>query len=714
MDSSVSEADIDVSIYIVAASDKEYNYPEEVKYTVESYKDYLNAAKFINKSEADVCIIQHEFGIYGGYDGGYILPLIHQLEIPLIVVLHTVLNNPSYNQKAIVHEMARKADKVVVMNPIAIDFLDNIYDVPRDKIVVIEHGVPEFEFEPAKANFYKNKLHLSGRKVLLTFGLLSRGKGIETVLEALPKVVIRHPDVLYLILGNTHPNVLKESGEKYRVYLKRLIKKYHLSNNVEFIDIFVEERTLKEYLYATDIYITPYLNEAQIVSGTLSYAIAAGTAVVSTPYWHAKEILAGERGRLFNFNDPDSLADILNEMLDNPSEIEKLRKRAYSYGRRITWPKIAAKYKKLALDLLRLGRRRTEGTGYIFDPEVLPSFELNHIENMTDDTGIYQHSKYIIPNRKFGYHLDDNARAFLMLTMAYRNEKDKALLSMLSKIMSFIHYMQNDDGTFRGQLSFNRKFMDEKGSEDTFGRTMWALGYQIRFPVNDHYANLAREMFTKALPNIPGLNSSRGIANTMIGLSQYLMRYQEDEVMINMLKQMAGKLLYRYNETSDGEWMWFERRLIYDNGILPLSLFYAYQVLRDKNLLRVAEDTCSFLEEVLFESGHLSLVGNAGWYERNSEKARFDQQPVDAMSAVLMFREAYRVTGNRHYLERMYASFMWFLGENDLGIPLYDFETRGCYDGLSSKGVNANQGAESSLSYLISYLTVLDAYEGEE
>lgn len=712
MNSSESKDTIDASIYIVAANDQEYTYPGEVKYTMNCYRDYLNAAKFINKSNANVCILQHEFGIFDGNDGGYILPLIHWLEIPLIVIVHTVLKDPSYNQKAIVHEMAKKARKMVVMNPIAIDFLSDIYDVPKNKIILIEHGVPDFE--SGKIDLYKNKLHLSGRKVLLTFGLLSRDKGIETVLEALPKVVSKYPDVLYVILGKTHPNVLKDSGEEYRIYLNRLVNKYHLRKNVEFLDVFVKEERLKEYLYATDIYITPYLNEAQITSGTLSYAVGAGTAVVSTPYWHARELLSDGRGRLFNFNDSSSLANILNELLDNPLELEALRKKAYSYGRHITWPKIGAKYRHLALDLVKLGRQGAKGAGYIFNPDMLPHFMLDHVVRMTDDTGIFQHSKYSIPNRKDGYHLDDNARALLMLSIAYKNKNDQALLSMLSKIASYVHYMQNTDGTFRGFLSFDRRFLDKRGAEDTFGRAVWALGYQIRFPVNDYYFHLAKEMFAKALPNITDLNSLRGIADTMIGLSHYLMRYQEDEAVMNMLKPMADKLLYSYNEIEDGDWGWFEKRLTYDNGILPLSIFHAYQVLGDEKLLRVAEDTCGFLEKVLFENEYLSLVGNAGWYEKGAEKARFDQQPVDAMSVVLMFRQAYRVTGNRHYLERMYTSFMWFLGENDLGIPLYNFETKGCHDGLSSKGVNLNQGSESSITYLISYLTVLDAYEKEK
>ena len=709
-----NKKDYDIDAYVVAISDQNYHYPDDVKSTIaqNDQKDYLKAAKFINHTDANICLLEHEFGIFGGKEGIYILPLIYQLKIPLIVTFHTVLKNPNYTQKIIIYEISKRAERVVVMNPIAIDFLVDIYGVEKNKIALIEHGTPEFEYN--KKKFYKDKLHFSNEKILLTFGLLNPDKGIETVLEALPGVIQNHPDLLYLILGKTHPNLIKTSGEGYRLYLKRLIKKYNIKDNVDFINIFVDENELKDYLCCADIYITPYLNEAQITSGTLAYAVSSGAAVVSTPYLHAKYILSNERGLLFDFNDSDELALILNELLDKPDIAEKLGKRAYDYGRKVTWPKIGARYIELASNLIELKRIKPKDTESIFASSMLPDFKLTHVQHMMDDTGIIQHAAFNIPNLKHGYCLDDNARALLMFTMAHRQYEDAASRSMLIKTMSYIHYMQNEDGSFRNMMDFKRNFLDEKGSEDAFGRTIWALGYQIHLLTGHSFVSLAEKIFIKSIPRITELKSARGIANTIIGLSHYVLRYPEDKVMADKLKKMADKLVQRYNETKDDNWIWFEDILTYDNGILPLSLFYAYRALKKKYLLKVAEDTCKFLENILFKDNHLSLIGNKGWYRKDGKRAEFDQQPVDAMAAVLMFSHAYVATTNRHYLNRMFSSFMWFIGDNDLRIPMYDFTTDGCYDALESNGVNQNQGAESIISYMIAYLSVIAACGKEE
>ena len=704
----------EVDAYAVAMNDQNYNYPDDVKFTIaqDDQRAYLKGAKFINHTDANVCLLEHEFGIFGGKEGIYILPLIYQLKIPVIVTFHTVLKNPDYTQKIIIHEIAKKAERVVVMNPLAIDFLVDIYNVEKKKIVLIEHGTPEFEYD--KRDFYKDKLHLAGKNVLLTFGLLNPNKGIETVLEALPGVIQNHPDLIYLILGRTHPNLVKTSGEEYRLYLKRLIKKYNIKDNVDFLNIFVDEEKLKEYLCCSDIYITPYLNEAQITSGTLAYAVSAGAAVVSTPYLHARYLLSNGRGRLFDFNDSTELALILNELLDKPDIAEKLRKRAYDYGRKVTWPKIGTRYIELALDLIELKRSEPENSESIFASAMLPDFKLIHVKHMMDDTGIIQHAVFNIPNLKHGYCLDDNARALLMFTMVQRQYKDKASLSMLMKTMSYTHYMQNEDGSFRNMMGFKRDFLDEKGSEDAFGRAMWALGYQLHLLTGHSFVSLAEKIFIKAIPRITDLKSVRGIANTIIGLSHYVLRYPEDKTMVDNLKTMADKLVLKYNETKDDEWKWFEDILTYDNGILPLSLFYAYRALKKEYLIKVAEDTCGFLENILFKDSHLSLIGNKGWYKKGGKRANFDQQPVDAMAAVLMFSQAYIATANKHYLNRMFSSFMWFIGDNDLRIPMYDFETDGCYDALESNGVNRNQGAESIISYMIAHLSVIAACGKEE
>ncbi|RLB93261.1 MAG: glycosyl transferase [Deltaproteobacteria bacterium] len=708
----------DVDTYVVAMSDQNYNYPDDVKFTIaqDDQKDYLRAAKFINQTNANVCLLEHEFGIFGGKEGLYVLPLIYQLKIPLMVTFHTVLENPNYTQKIIIYEIAKRAERVVVMNPIAIDFLIDIYDVEKKKIVLIEHGTPEFEYD--KREFYKNKLHFSDKKVLLTFGLINPNKGIETVLKALPSVIQKHPDLIYLILGKTHPNLIKTSGEEYRLYLKRSIKKYNIQDNVDFLNIFVDEDKLKEYLSCADIYITPYLNEAQITSGTLAYAVSAGAAVVSTPYLHARNILSNGRGRLFDFKDSAGLALVLNEFLDKPEIADELRKKAYTYGRHVIWSETGARYIELALDLIKFKRISPKDSESILASTMLPDFKFSHVKRMMDDTGIIQHAIFNIPNLKHGYCLDDNARALLMFAMAHRQYEDTTSLSMLIKTMSYTHYMQNEDGTFKNMMGFKREFLDEKGSEDAFGRAMWALGYQIHLLTGHSLVSLAEKMFIKAIPNITELKSVRGIANTIIGLSHYVLRYPEDKVMADALKEMADKLVKEYNATKDndkdGEWKWFEDILTYDNGILPLSLFYAYRALKSEYLLAVAEESCQFLENILFKDNHLSIIGNRGWYEKGGKRAKFDQQPVDAMAAVLMFSQAYAATANRHYLNRMFSSFMWFMGDNDLRIPMYNFETDGCYDALESNGVNKNQGAESTISYMIAHLSILAACGKEE
>ena len=704
----------DVDAFVVAMSDQNYNYPDDVKFTIaqDDQKKYIRAAKFINHTDANVCLLEHEFGIFGGKEGIYILPLIYQLKIPLIVTFHTVLKNPNYTQKIIIHEIAQRAERVVVMTPLAVDFLIDIYDVEKKKIVLIAHGTPEFEY--GKREFYKDKLHFSNKTVLLTFGLINPNKGIETVLKALPSVIEKHPDLIYLILGKTHPQLIKTSGEGYRLYLKRLIKKYSIQDHVDFLNIFVDEDNLKEYLSCADIYITPYLNEAQITSGTLAYAVSAGAAVVSTPYLHARDILSDGRGRLFDFNDSAGLSMLLNELLDKPDLTEKLRKKAYSYGRHVAWPKIGARYIEIALDLIKLERITPKNTASIFASTLLPDFKFTHVKHMMDDTGIIQHAVFNIPNLKHGYCLDDNARALLMFTMAHRQYEDEHSLSMLMKTMSYTHYMQNEDGTFKNMMNFKREFLDKKGSEDAFGRTMWALGYQIHLFTGHRFVSLSEKIFLKALPNITKLKSARGIANTIIGVSHYVLRYPENKAMADTLKEMADKLVKKYNETKDGEWKWFEDILTYDNGILPLSLFYAYRALKAEDLLMVAEDTCRFLENILFKEDHLSLIGNKGWYKKGGKRAEFDQQPVDAMAAVLMFSQAYVATANRHYLNRMFSSFMWFIGDNDLRIPMYDFGTDGCYDALESNGVNKNQGAESIISYMIAHLSILATCGKEE
>jgi glycosyltransferase involved in cell wall biosynthesis len=697
---------------VIAVSDHEnnYDYPDEVSFTIRQNQqtDYIEAAGFINRSGADICILEHEFGIYGGQSGIYILPLLHHLEIPFMAVFHTVLKTPSYNEKAILTEISKMAARTVVMTQKAKEFLLDIYHVPKEKIKIIAHGVPDLQYDQEAS---KKEFKLGNKKVLLTFGLIGRNKGIETVIRALPSVVAKHPETIYIILGKTHPAVLRHSGEEYRIYLLQLIKKLQLEKHVLFMNEFVNQKKLFKYLSATDIYITPYLNEAQITSGTLSYAVGAGCAVVSTPYWHAAELLSRDRGRLFDFNDHEQLSSILMDLLDHTEVMEELRGNARAYGFEITWPRIGKKYISLGKVMLNEQLSQSPKKDVILDPLILPPFSLEHIKRMTDDTGIIQHAKFGIPNLKEGYCLDDNARALLMVSMAFKQKRHPLTLDLMPVYLSYIHYMQNEDGTFRNFLSFSRNFLDEVGSEDSFGRAVWALGYLLCNAPNDAYFQSGREIFFKAAPNFKKLQSIRGVANTIIGLSYYLQSNPSDMGMAEQLKDLSNNLINHYNNHRTEDWKWFEPSLTYDNAVLPLSLLHAGSVLKDNAIVKVAMESMNFLSCLTLKSGCLSVIGNEQWYTKDGEQSLFAQQPIDAMGMVMMFQKAFQLTKDKSYLNKLYTSFMWFLGENDLRMSLYDYETKGCCDGLENYGVNRNQGAESTLAYLVAHLTLLETFE---
>ncbi|TKC62523.1 glycosyltransferase [Pedobacter hiemivivus] len=705
--------------YVVALNDSEhldtYEYPAEVKYKIrqEDQKDYSRAADYINTSLVDACIMEHEFGIYGGKDGVYILPLIAKLQKPLVTILHTVLKDPSYMQLTIIREIAKHSSRIVVMSHRAVGFLTSIYGISFNKIQLIEHGVPDLEAEID--NPVKNSLPFKNKKVLFTFGLISRNKGLETVIEALPQIVAKNPNVMYVVLGTTHPGVIRNSGEEYRDSLKKLARKLGVEDNLTFINKFVSEKQLFDYLTACDMYITPYLNEAQITSGTLSYAIGAGAAVISTPYWHAQELLAENRGRLFDFKDAETLATIVNELFEDETMLKQLKANAYKYGLNLRWPAIGKIFVELLDEAILKSLSEKEDTErQIIDPDTMPSFNLAHVQRLTDDTGIVQHAKYGIPNLKEGYCLDDNARALIMATMAHQQNKSKVALELLPVYLSYIQYMQCDDGSFRNFLSFTREYLDELGSEDSFGRTIWSLGYLINNTPNNSYREFARELFNKSVPHFKNLKHLRGIANTMIGLSDYLKAHPGDEQIRHQFDQLAEQLKEAYRENGHGHWQWFEEKMTYDNAILPLALLCYYQTSKDAESLGIALESMKFLSQKTLSHGYLNPVGNDGWlYKGGPEMAVYDQQAIETMAMVLMYFKAYEITHDITYIKKMYLCYQWFLGENSLHLPLFDHETKGCGDGLQPNGVNRNQGAESTLAYWISHLVVLKALEFE-
>lgn len=691
----------------------EYNYPQEVKFIIrQKFKeDYFQAANYINRSLTDACILQHEFGIYGGENGLFVLPFISHLTKPLFSILHTVLQSPSFLQRSIIREIAKRSSKVVVMSRKAVKFLTEIYDVPPEKIRLIEHGVPDLE--APRVNPVKNLPVFKNKRLLLTFGLLSRNKGLETVIRALPHIVSKHPEVLYLILGNTHPGILKKEGEDYRDYLKGLASDLKVDQQVVFINKFVPEEELINYLTAAEIYITPYLNEAQITSGTLSYAVGAGAAVVSTPYWHAQELLSNKRGRIFGFHDDHSLARIVNELLESQEKLMGLKRNAYQYGLKIRWPRIGKEYISLIVQAVSNPDYGQKILNQIIDLEVMPEFSLNYVKRLTDDTGIIQHAKYGIPNRNEGYCLDDNARALIMVLMANQVSKNQEALDLLPTYLSYIHYMQREDGLFRNFLSYNRQFLEEKGSEDSFGRAIWALGYLIHSAPIDSYREFGQELFTKSLHNLNCLSHLRGISNSIIGLTYFLKTFPSDKETLKILHQLTNKLIAAYDDVRGENWQWFENHLTYDNALLPLSLFHSAEVTGNKSVISTAMESLEFLESMTVNADYLNPVGNNGWFFRDGKMALHDQQAIEIMAMVLMYFQAYKITQEPDLIKKMFSSYLWFLGENSLRIPLYDYETKGCCDGLQPNGINRNQGAESTLAYLIAHLAVLTAFEQE-
>ncbi|WP_316849236.1 glycosyltransferase family 4 protein [Pedobacter agri] len=703
--------------FVVAMNESEnldeHAYPKEVKFVIrqQNQQDYIDAANFINESDIDTVIIEHEFGIFGGNSGVFLLSLINRLKKPFITILHTVLKEPSFMQQTIIKEIALKSSKIVVMSKKAVLFLTSIYQIPKSSIKLIEHGVPDLEpilnNEVAQSDLFKN------RKVLFTFGLISRNKGLETMIKALPNIAAEHPEVLYVILGNTHPGVVKHNGEEYRDSLKALAKDLGVENNIAFVNKFVSEEELHQYLTACYIYVTPYLNEAQITSGTLSYAIGAGAAVVSTPYWHAQELLADNRGKLFDFKNDKQLAQIVNELLSDEHKHQQLKQNAYQYGLDLRWPAIGNVYINVLEDALAAGNKPQRTVPPIIDVEGMPALNLNHINLLTDDTGIIQHARFGIPNLKEGYCIDDNARALIMALMAFEQDKNQKALKLIPVYLSFIQYMQREDGNFRNFLSFNRNYLDEVGSEDSFGRTIWSLGYLIAVAPNNSYREFGRELFSHSVTHFKDLKYLRGKANTVIGIANFLSVHQGDELLITEINQLAKSLVSSYHANKDGDWHWFEDILTYDNAILPLALLHHYEATGNQESYQIAMESIEFLNSFSFENGYLNPVGNAGWMKKHGKNPIYDQQAIETMAMVLLYAKTFEITKDIKYLNMMHTSYEWFLGKNSLHIPLYDFETNGCADGLQFNSVNRNQGAESTLAYFISHLAVLKAAEAE-
>ncbi|MHC4488092.1 MAG: glycosyltransferase [Planctomycetota bacterium] len=695
--------------------DNDLRYDDPVKFEIRQNvkSDYISAADYVNFSNVDLVCVEHEFGLFGGDAGSYLSLLLNRLKAPVITTLHTVLDEPGPQYHKSLVDVCDASYRVVTMNERGVGMLADTYGVSGRKVQLIPHGIPDLPF--VDSNYYKHKFGMEGRRTILTFGLLSRNKGVEVMLRAMSAIVEADPSVLYIVLGMTHPNVLKHDGESYRFSLQRMVKELGLQKNVIFHNRFVNDEELQNFLCAADIYATPYLNREQLTSGTLSFAVGTGKAVVSTPYWAAEELLADGRGKLVKFGDWNQMAEAIVEILQDESLFYSLRSRAYEYGRLRTWPKIGQTYWKMfspkRLSVRFIAKAAPSVAGAISSIEV-PEPSLDHLRKLTDDTGLYQHARFTVPSREHGYCTDDNARAVIAMTKYYGQYSEPEALKLFNTYLSFIQHSQNDDGSIRNFMNFDRTWWKNEPVNDALGRVLWALGTVMARPPSASYLPVIKDCFDKSVKHVER-QYPRGMAYSILGMSDYLKQFPGASDIKRQLEIAADGLVLQYEENSQPDWQWFGDTLTYDNAILPYALFVAGLTLGDK-YLEAAEKSCEFLLEKTFNGSHFSFVGNKGWYERGGTKASFDQQPIEIASTVMMLRAAYDATQNKKFLTLQRKAFDWFLGENDLHIPVYDFRTKGCCDGLIAGGVNLNQGAESTLSFLQSLLAIVESVDKTE
>ncbi|MCX7966520.1 MAG: glycosyltransferase [Syntrophorhabdaceae bacterium] len=697
-------------IHVVAMNNRPqgYDYPEEVSFEISQNQihDYRLAAEYINLSNAKVVSLQHEFGIFGGEQGVYITHLLANLKKPVVTTLHTVLKKPEEGYKKVLIEIAKLSQRLVVMSHQAIEILQEVYGIPEEKIRFIHHGVPDVPF--VDPNFYKDRFNVEGRFVILTFGLINPNKGIETVIYALPKVVEKYPDVAYIVLGATHPEVKKQHGESYRIYLQRKVEELGLEKNVFFHNRFVTLEELCEFIGASDIYITPYLSKEQITSGTLAYALGMGKAVISTPYWYAEEMLAGGKGRLVGFNNPEEMAQAILDLIENEKERHTMRKKAYEFGRRMTWKCVAREYIEVFREAMGIYESKPDAysikTRFVPQDSV-PEINMSHLFRLTDDTGIIQHSSYCVPDRRYGYSTDDVARALVVVLMAYHQLKDESLLKLANTYIAFLRHAQLENGRFHNFMDYTRKFLDDEGSEDTLGRALWGLGYAVQFGPSDWFRMLAKEMFEKATMEL-NLHHPLAKAYAITGFYHFLQRYSGATAIKRILHILAESMKDAYMESKKKGWPWFSDSITYGNAKLPQAMLLTYKIMEDYEYKIIGLESLEFLTKNTFNGVFFDFVGNRNWFEKENGKSIYDQQPIEAGYAVETYALAYEVTGDERYLELARSAFDWFLGKNRLGVSLYDFSTGACYDGLTPYGPNLNQGAESVIAFLLANLTM--------
>lgn len=684
-----------------------YAYPSRVRFelTEKDLESYRRGADFLNINSVDLVCLQFEYGIFGGRAGSHILTLLRDLRMPIVTTLHTILREPDAQQRRVLTEVAGLSDRLVVMTKRSAEFLQEIYEIAPDKIDLIPHGIPDLPF--VDPSFHKDLFGVEGKIVLLSFGLLSANKGIETVISALPAILAKHSNVVYFIVGATHPHVLRHDGETYRLSLQWLAQEKGVEGQVIFYNRFVTLEELVEFIGAADIYITPYLNPAQAVSGTLAYTVGAGKAVISTPYWHAEEMLDEERGALVPFRDPTALAEQVIDLLDNEAKRHSMRKRAYLYGREMVWPRVARRYME-TFQRARAERRYFTPPNVAVKPRdkrpaELPPLKLDHLRRMTDDTGMFQHAIFTVPNYQEGYTIDDNARALTVSALLEELGNEEAA-DLMSRYFAFVWYAFNTkSGRFRNFMSYQRDWLEENGSDDSHGRALWALGTVLGRSNTPALQNMAGWVFERSLPAVLDTTSPRAWAFALIGINEYLQRFAGDRTITQAREVLAGRLLELYRRNRSERWRWYESSLSYCNAVLPHALLMCGRGIPNADMTDAGLESLAWLADLQraeVTGGHFVPIGSNGFYTRDGARARFDQQPVEAQAMVSACLEAQRITGDKNWSKEARRAFDWFLGRNDLNLPIYDPTTGGCRDGLHPDRTNENQGAESSLAYL--------------
>lgn len=714
----------DISSMVLAMNDRieGYSYSDKVRYEIRESNlfDYERAANFLNQHAVDAISLQHEFGIFGGQWGKYILTLLRNVNAPVVTTFHTVLEKPTPEQLETMREVARLSNRVVVMSEHSRRDLQNVYGVPGHKIDFIPHGIHDVPF--VDPGFHKDKFGAEGRFVLMTFGLLSRNKGLEYVIEALPEVVKRYPQLTYLILGATHPHVVAHEGESYRESLKARARELGVEENILFYDQFVDLHDLKEFIGAGDIYITPYLDPEQVVSGTLAYTVGAGKAVIATPYRYAKELLADGRGILVPFRDSKAIAEQVLYLLDNEAERNAIRKKAYLYGRNMIWPAVARSYQ----ESFDRARQQHFAEHYLMtvnslrrdEKEETPVLKLDHMERLTDGTGMYQHAVFSVPNYNEGYTTDDNARALIVsvqleeLNGGLKNEADQRSLTHVQELghryLAFLwHAFNPEEKRFRNFMDYNRQWLEEVGSEDSHGRALWAVGTVLARSKREGMQGMAVRLFEAALPTVLEFTSPRAWAFSLLGIQHYLRRFPGDRAVLNVQATLIHKLMDLYRSNRTDEWPWFEDSVTYCNPILPQTLIRYGQTYDDPEALSIGLESLAWLVEIQqSDKGWVMPIGNQGFYYKGGPISYFDQQPVEAYSLLSACLDAYRATKDAKWYQYANQAYAWFFGHNALGVPVYDKVTGGCRDGLHIDRLNENQGAESTLAVLQSMLEV--------